>query len=104
MTDMSALVQQFAEAVGQQLDDRETSAVAKTAEANLITALLAKPLLHLPDDLMVLCGCEKSTAYKIMGHDDFPATFTLGRQRFCRTDEFMEALPVIGKPTPKTKA
>lgn len=101
MSDLSNIAAQFAEIVKGELDSRENDATARIAEANLVTALLAKPVLALPDDLMVLTGCEKSTAYKIMQHPDFPETFVLARQKFCRTNEFMAALPMIGKPIEK---
>ena len=95
MTDLSNIATQFAEIVKGELGSRETDTAARIAQANLVTALLAKPLLALPQDLMVIADCEKSTAYKIMTHADFPTTFTLARQKFVRTDEFMAALPEI---------
>ena len=99
MTDMSNLIAQFTTAIKSELDERETAAAARKAGVELITAILAKPILHLPEDLMSIAGCEKSTAYKIMTHCCFPMTFTLGRQRFCRTADFMDALPMIGEKT-----
>jgi hypothetical protein len=101
MSDLSNIAAQFADIVRCELDSRETDATARIAQANLVTALLAKPVLALPNDLMVLTGCEKSTAYKIMAHPKFPETFVLARQKFCCTAEFMAALQVIGKPIEK---
>ena len=95
MSDLSSIAAQFADIVKGEMDSRETDATARIVEANLVTAILAKPLLALPQDLMVLTGCQKSTAYKIQASSAFPATFTLARQTFVRTDDFMAALPAI---------
>ena len=78
----------------QPLGDR---VVVQREEAQLVTAILAKPILALPQDLMVIADCKKSTAYKLAQHPDFPATFTIARQTFVKTEDFMAAMPRIGK-------
>jgi predicted DNA-binding transcriptional regulator AlpA len=96
VNDLSNIASQFAAIVSEQLDARENATAAREAEARLITAILSKPLLALPQDLQTVAGCAVSTAYDIMKRPAFPKTFVLGRQRFVRIDEFMEALPRIG--------
>ena len=96
MTDLAGIADQFAEIVEKKLDERVDATAQAEAQAKLVSAILAKPILSLPDDLQHIAGCKKSTAYKIIQHPAFPATFVLGRQKFCATSDFMDALRKIG--------
>jgi len=92
------LAKEFASMVGEQLDERDAASNSAKAQAELTTAILAKPILHLPEDLMTIVGCGRSAAYVLMRHPNFCPTFTVARQRLCRTGEFLACLPGLTNP------
>jgi hypothetical protein len=94
--DLDLLSKQFAQAVGDQLDARAPSdRDAQIKQAELVTAILAKPIMALPEDLTAVTGLGSNAAYKLIGRPTFPKTFKLGRRRFCYTADFLAALPGI---------
>lgn len=67
--------------------------MAVEAEAKAVTAVLAKPIIRIPLDLMLVLDCKKTTANKLAAHPRFANTFTVARQRFCKTQDFLACLP-----------
>ncbi|SPJ28664.1 helix-turn-helix transcriptional regulator [Falsiruegeria mediterranea] len=96
MIDVEALSKTLKQVVGDQLDARAPSdRDTQIKQAELVTAILAKPIMALPEDLTAVTGFGSTAAYKLIGRPNFPKTFKLGKRRYCYPADFLAALPGI---------
>ncbi len=56
----------------------------------MIVSTLRKPILSFPEDVQLVLGLGRSTAFALINDDaTFPARSKVGRKQFVRTDRFL---------------
>ena len=79
-------------AVEAAVDSALKARVDEVSQHQLVAAILAKPFIVLPEDLMIVLGIGRSTAFELVQGSDFPKTVKVGRQRLLRTALLLEWL------------
>ncbi|WP_223421202.1 hypothetical protein [Tateyamaria pelophila] len=98
MIDVQALEAQMTKAVREAVATEVGKAQGLTAKTELVKTILQKPVMIFPDDIQLVLGIGRSTAFNLAKDDaSFPMMSKVGARSILRTDRFMEWLE--GKAT-----
>lgn len=93
---LSAALLEHLERLDEKISSHISNAVGKTTgarqNAELVTAILNKPYIDVPDELGVVAGLKPSAVYALLQTPGFPPTFKIGRARFLATHRWLEYL------------
>jgi len=89
MFDLQALEAQMTKAVREAVADEVGRTQSLTAKTELINSILQKPVMIFPDDIMMVLGIGRSTAFNLAKDPDFPRMSKLGARSILMTPLFM---------------
>ena len=93
MLDLDALNKQLAQTVKDAVAEEAHKLRSEADNNELICSALKKPLLVFPDDVSLVLGMGRTTAFGLPKDDaSFPARIAVGRRQFVATARFMSWL------------